>query len=267
MGAANVLLKGGHLQGEPADVLATASGLSWFQGSRIVPGKVHGTGCTLAASCAVLLAGGYSVEAAVPRALAYLRGSIAASFSRTLGTLLGHFPAMGPVPAVRDGSSFYRPPRFCPACSGELVISSPHPVCSSCGLVFYRNPLPAVILVLLKDKKILIARRANPPALGELCLPGGFMDLGESPEEAAERELYEETLLTGGTFTLMGADKDTTDYGSVVLYVFRVENWKGDPSPADDVSALSWMNLEDVPSLAFPAHDRVIESLLRKVWK
>ena len=265
MGAANVLLKGGHLQGEPADVLATANGFSWFQGSRIVPGKVHGTGCTLASSCAVLLAAGYSAEAAVPRALAYLRGSIAGSFSRRLGTLLGHFPPMGPIPPARDGSSFYRPPRFCPACSGELVLSSPHPVCSRCGLVFYRNPMPAVILVLLKENRILIAKRANPPALGELCLPGGFIDLGESPEEAAARELNEETLLTGGTFTLMGTDKDTTDYGSVVLYVYRVENWKGEPSPSDDVSALSWMSLEEVPRLAFPAHDRVIESLLRKV--
>ena len=100
----------------------------------------------------------------------------------------------------QDSLNLYRPPRFCPACSGELVLASPHPVCSRCGLVFYRNPLPAVILVLIREGRILTAKRARPPAMGELCLPGGFIDLGESPAEAAARELREETLLTGGSF-------------------------------------------------------------------
>ena len=264
MGAASVLLKGGHLRGEPADVLVSPRGVTWFPGRRIVPGKVHGTGCTLASSCAVLLGSGYSIETAVMKALAYLRSAISGSFSRKLGTLQGHFPPMGPLPSGRDASCFYRQPRFCPACSGELVLSSPHPVCSRCGLVFYRNPLPAVILVLQKGNSILVAKRAMPPSAGELCLPGGFIDLGESPMQAAARELQEETMLTGATFSLIGADRDSTDYGGVVLYVYRVENWKGTPSPSDDVSDLFWMKLEDVPGLAFPAHDRVIQSLLRK---
>lgn len=267
MGAANVLLKGGHLQGEPADLLATEDELIWFPGKRIVPGKVHGTGCTLASSCSVLIAAGYHPATAVEKALAYLRGAIAGHFSRKLGILPGHFPPMGPLPGGRDGTSFYKPPRFCPACSGELAVSKPHPVCSRCGLVFYRNPLPAVILVLQKEDRILVARRAMPPALGEWCLPGGFIDLGESPEEAASRELKEETLLTGGELTLLGADRDTTDYGGVALYIYRVMNWQGEPSPADDVSELEWMKLEEVPPLAFPAHDRVIESLRRKGYE
>jgi hydroxymethylpyrimidine/phosphomethylpyrimidine kinase len=264
MGVGNVLVKGGHLDGAPADVLLTENGLTWFPGSRIIPGKVHGTGCTLAASCATLLAAGYSVEAAVKGALAYLRGTIAASFQRDLGTLLGHFPGMGPLPGISDGSAFYKTPRFCPACAGELMKSTPHPVCGRCGLVFYRNPLPAVILVLEENGKLLLARRAAPPAMGELGFPGGFVDLGESPLEAAARELEEETSLTGASFELTGSDKDHTDYGSIVLYIYKVRNWQGKPEPADDVSELVWMNPEEIPGLAFSAHDRLVKKLIEE---
>jgi len=263
MGAENVLLKGGHLKGEPADVLATEKGITWFPGSRIVTGKVHGTGCTLASSCATLLAAGYSPEEAVGKALSYLKGAISGSFNRRLGLLLGHFPAMGPVPDNTDGTAFYRTPRFCPACGGELIIAEPHPVCARCGLVFYRNPLPAVILVLEKDEKVLLARRAAAPARGQLGLPGGFVDLGENPIIAAARELKEETTLTGASFELIGADADHTDYGSVVLYIYKVKNWHGTPTAMDDVSELVWTEIDSVRKLAFPAHDRVI-SRLRK---
>ncbi len=261
MGVENVLLKGGHLKGEPADVLVTKNGITWFPGSRIVPGKVHGTGCTLASSCATLLAAGYTPEKAVSNALAYLRGAIAGSFTRKLGTLLGHFPAMGPLPGNTDSSAFYKIPRFCPACAGELTLAKPHPICSRCGLVYYRNPLPAVILLLQKEGNVLLARRAAAPAKGKLGLPGGFIDLGEAPETAARRELMEETKLSGGSFELIGTDADHTDYGSIVLYIYKVMNWRGTPEASDDVSELLWTDIEDVPQLAFPAHDRVIENI------
>ncbi|MCD4707132.1 MAG: bifunctional hydroxymethylpyrimidine kinase/phosphomethylpyrimidine kinase [Candidatus Sabulitectum sp.] len=261
MGAENVLLKGGHLEGEPADVLVTSNGVTWFPGSRIIPGKVHGTGCTLATACATLLAAGYTPERTVNNSLVYLRGTIAGSFKRDLGVLLGHFPAMGPLPGKTDGGAFYKTPRFCPACAGELVKSAPHPLCGRCGLVYYRNPLPAVILVLEKNGKVLLARRAAAPAKGELGFPGGFVDPGETPETAAARELKEETTLTGASFELIGADMDHTDYGSVVLYIYRVRNWQGTPEASDDVSELLWTKLEDVPGLAFSAHNRVAKKI------
>ncbi len=264
MGAGSVLLKGGHLEGEPADVLATANGITWFPGTRIIPGKVHGTGCTLASACATLLAAGYTPEKAVSNALAYLRGAIAGSFNRELGVLLGHFPAMGPLPGSTSGGAFYKTPRFCPACAGELIKAKPHPICNRCGLIYYRNPLPAVILVLEEDGKVLLARRAAAPAKGELGFPGGFVDLGEAPETAARRELKEETKLTGASFELVGADMDHTDYGSVVLYIYRVTNWQGKPEASDDVSELLWTKLEDIPRLAFSAHDRVASRIINE---
>lgn len=265
MGAEGVLLKGGHLSGRPWDVLVTGAGLRWFPGERIIPGKVHGTGCTLASSCASLLAWGYSIEESVELALQYLRGAIASSFSRKLGILPGHFPFRGPESPAKNGTSFYRTPRFCPSCGGTLAASKPHPSCSRCGLVFYRNPLPAVILVLRKGDSLLVARRALPPAVGEHCLPGGFIDLGEAPGEAAARELMEETGLRAKELRLLGAERDATDYGSVVLYIYEVESWEGNPIPSDDVSELRWMDVREIPPLAFRAHDRVVAQIRKGV--
>ena len=75
-GARAVLLKGGHLSGEPSDVLADADGVEMFAGGRI-PGEMRGTGCTLAMALACALARGDDVRAAVRFARAFVRERIA----------------------------------------------------------------------------------------------------------------------------------------------------------------------------------------------
>jgi len=75
-GAAAVLLKGGHLDGAPADALATAGGVEIFCEPRI-GGAMHGTGCTLAMALACELAGGNGVAHAVRAARAYVREQLA----------------------------------------------------------------------------------------------------------------------------------------------------------------------------------------------
>ncbi len=75
-GAAAVLLKGGHLDGDPADALATAAGVEIFSEPRI-GGEMHGTGCTLAMALASELAGGRPIAQAVRAARAYVRAALA----------------------------------------------------------------------------------------------------------------------------------------------------------------------------------------------
>jgi hydroxymethylpyrimidine/phosphomethylpyrimidine kinase len=100
LGARAVLMKGGHVEGlEVTDVLMTAAGETTFSGPRIDTRHTHGTGCTLASACAVGLAQGLALEAAVARAWAY----VAEAIRRAPGFGAGHGPLDHAWP-LRGGS-------------------------------------------------------------------------------------------------------------------------------------------------------------------
>ena len=69
-------------------------------------------------------------------------------------------------------------------------------VCQRCDFIDYQNPKIVAGSVVLKDDKILLCKRAIEPRKGFWTLPAGFMELGESVEEAAQREAQEEALAT-----------------------------------------------------------------------
>jgi ADP-ribose pyrophosphatase YjhB (NUDIX family) len=90
-------------------------------------------------------------------------------------------------------------PHFCAQCGGALeprLVAAEQRmrrVCSVCGAVAYSNPKVLVTTIVASDERILLCRRASPPAAGCWVLPGGFMESGETMEEAAARETLEET--------------------------------------------------------------------------
>ena len=264
MGAGAVLVKGGHLAGEPADFLLDGGSGRWFEGRRTYPGKLHGTGCTLASGVAARLASGFSMSDAVEGSLQYLRQAAGSWFQRESGVLLGHFPAAGPR-GPGDPSAFYSMPRFCGRCGTPLsgAAFSGHLSCRSCGFVHYRNPLPAVTVAAVEGGRVLLVERACNPGKGLHCLPGGFLELGESVAECAGRELLEETGLSASSMVLSGVETDLTEYGGIMLAVMRASGLSGDPVPGDDASGVGWFPLDAVPELAFGAHERIIESLRR----
>lgn len=65
--------------------------------------------------------------------------------------------------------------------------------CAQCGQKTYINPLPVAVALVPVAGGILTVRRSIPPQIGELALPGGFIDIGEGWREAVVRELFEET--------------------------------------------------------------------------
>ncbi len=94
LGAAAVLVKGGHLPGDPGDLLFDGDKAHFFSAPRIDTQNTHGTGCTLASACAALLAQGWELAPAVERARLLVRRGIAGGLA--LGS--GH----GPVNAMAD---------------------------------------------------------------------------------------------------------------------------------------------------------------------
>jgi len=89
--------------------------------------------------------------------------------------------------------------KFCSECGSPVswkTIKGDHRkrlVCSGCGMTHYDNPRVLVATYVCAGDKILWIKRGIPPARGLWAIPGGFMEKDDTPEEAASRELLEET--------------------------------------------------------------------------
>lgn len=85
----------------------------------------------------------------------------------------------------------------CSWCGAAFAQDQPWPrACAACQNISYINPLPvAVTLLPINGQGLLVVRRGIPPKLGELALPGGFIDFGETWQQACARELWEETQI------------------------------------------------------------------------
>lgn len=87
---------------------------------------------------------------------------------------------------------------FCPKCGSKnfIIHNEKSKKCVDCEFVYYFNSSAAVVAVIENaEGEILVATRANEPAKGTFDLPGGFIDMHESAEEAVVREVHEETGL------------------------------------------------------------------------
>ena len=154
---------------------------------------------------------------------------------------------------------------YCSICGDVLIQAhdgqSERPHCPRCRRFYYRNPIPAACCFVRRaDDELLFVQRAVHPAKGEWTLPGGFVELGETTAEAALRELYEETGLTGRDPELVGVStKQSPVSGAIMVLGYEVRVWEGELRPDTDASDLRFFRTHERPGLPFSVHRELLE--------
>ena len=139
------------------------------------------------------------------------------------------------------------------------------------GKYVYDYPRPAVavdMVIVSKDtpRKVLLIRRKNDPFANTWAIPGGFVDMDESLDVAARRELLEETGVKVAKVeqlhTFGDPDRDPRGRVNSVVYLAEIDPKKVKPVAADDAADVGWYSLNRPPALAFD-HGKIL-SMARK---
>lgn len=142
--------------------------------------------------------------------------------------------------------------RFCPRCGEAPDVHAPgHLHCPHCGYSAYFNPAPVVSVIPQDDRgDIILARRGLQPGRGKWSTAGGFVDLGESVEAAAHREVREELDLEIELTGLVGIYSKPED--RVILIVFAA-NALTTPSTSEEALEVRAFPASELPweELAF----------------
>lgn len=118
-------------------------------------------------------------------------------------------------------------------------------VCVGCGFIHYLNPRPvAGVLPVRADGKVLLVRRAIEPRIGTWVFPGGYMDLGETAEEAGARETREEAHLETRNPELLGVYTRIEPGVVVIVYVAEAV---GDAEVGDETTEVGWFGPDEIP--------------------
>lgn len=150
--------------------------------------------------------------------------------------------------------------KFCPECARQLGVSMAHgrmrPVCPACGYIAFRDPKVSAGAIVARDGMILMTRRALNPGRGLWALPAGFMEWDERVEDAARREVREETGLDVSLERLVGVY--SYPEGGVVLVVYAASITGGTLQKDEESLELGYFAPGALPPLAFPNTTAII---------
>ncbi len=144
--------------------------------------------------------------------------------------------------------------KFCPKCGSSHFVENniKSKRCETCGFVYYFNPSSSTIAIIINNNdELLVATRAHDPAKGTFDLPGGFVDMNETGEEAVIREVKEETGLhvsqakymfsIPNTYVYSGFEVHTLD----LVYLCKVDDMQNIKAE-DDVASLQFIKISEL---------------------
>ena len=155
--------------------------------------------------------------------------------------------------------------KFCIRCGTpteyEQRSGRQRPVCPECGWIYFPDPKVAAAAVIEENGEILLVRRAVNPYKGEWTLPAGFIDAGETPTEALERECLEETgFKVRATELLDVVYGQEHPGGAHILIVYKAVILSGSIRAGDDVDEVAFFDPQNPPSqIAFKTTRAVLK--------
>lgn len=157
---------------------------------------------------------------------------------------------------------------FCPYC-GTAAVRRPvagkeRDTCPACGYIAFPDPKVAACTIPVSGGRLVLVRRAIEPGKGKWTFPGGYMDRGETVEEAAVRETLEETGLTVELERLVGVYSYHTSPVVVIVYAARVTG--GTLQVMDECMDARLFLPEEIPfpELAFSSTVQALNDFLRQ---
>ena len=124
------------------------------------------------------------------------------------------------------------------------------------------QPRVAVGAIVFKEKQVLLVRRGKPPARDLWAIPGGSVEIGETLQQAAEREIFEETGITiqalEPVFTFDYIERD--EFGCArfhyVIVDLTADYVRGEPRAGDDAADARWVSSQEMATLKISSKTR-----------
>jgi len=169
---------------------------------------------------------------------------------------------------VRIEAEMYKGVNFCISCGAKLEIkpdreNKVRAICPVCGWTKYLNPIPAAVCLILNDKReICIIKRKFDPRAGSWALPSGYIEINQTPAQAAVDEMREETNLKGEAGDYLGYFVGPSPiYHRVFSFGFVMTNWSGIPKAGDDAVDIDFVSIDsDFGFIPFSSHRHFLES-------
>lgn len=156
---------------------------------------------------------------------------------------------------------------YCPYCTTPLiekrVAHTQRRACPACNFIYFPDPKVVTVVVVQYNGTFLLGRRNIDPAKGQWSFFSGYVDRGEKVEEAAVREVKEESNLSVQLEQLIGVYSESGNPHVVVAYRASILNNDISPLTADpaEVSELAFFTPDKIPPLAFPTDQQILHDL------
>ena len=151
---------------------------------------------------------------------------------------------------------------FCQECGARLeqrsAFGKMRGVCPRCDYVHFDDPKVAVGVVIDREGLIVLVRRGHEPQIGRWSFPSGFIDAGETLEDAAMREAEEETGLRIRIERLIGAYSEVGNRTVFVAYAAAAVG--GELAAGEECIEVRAFAPDALPALAFPHDGEILET-------